>query len=300
MQKMINSRAAIGLALAIGRLVPPSVGYPLARFAARRIGSRRNSSMVRAARANQWVAGGESLSADELTRAVQDTFSHTAHCLYNLYHNLNDGAAMLKLVEFDSRAMRLIADARAAKQPAVIVGLHLSNFDFIMRAAAGQGLRVLGIAVAESGADSGYAWQNELRRSVGVEVMPASLSAVREAVQRLKQGETVVTGVDRPLPDAKHRLQFFGRPARLSVMHVHLALRAKVPIFVAAGIMRSDGKYHITVSDPITMRAYPDRKKEIVRNAEEVLSVAESFIRQAPRQWAMFHPVWPEVMDIMP
>jgi KDO2-lipid IV(A) lauroyltransferase len=39
---------------------------------------------------------------------------------------------------------------------------------------------------------------------------------------------------------------------------------------------------------------------EIVQNAENVLKVAEGFIRQAPGQWEMTFPVWPEAMNEVP
>jgi predicted LPLAT superfamily acyltransferase len=35
-------------------------------------------------------------------------------------------------------------------------------------------------------------------------------------------------------------------------------------------------------------------------NTEMVLKVAEGYIRQAPYQWAMFYPVWPEALNEMP
>jgi len=48
------------------------------------------------------------------------------------------------------------------------------------------------------------------------------------------------------------------------------------------------------------MESYPDRHQEIILNAERVLSIAEAAIRRAPQQWAMFYPVWPEMLDKMP
>jgi KDO2-lipid IV(A) lauroyltransferase len=77
-------------------------------------------------------------------------------------------------------------------------------------------------------------------------------------------------------------------------------LKARVPVFVVATMMQADGTYHFQVSEPITMISHPNRGMEIIMNAEAVLRVAEDFIRQAPQQWSMPFPVWPEVMDQVP
>ena len=48
------------------------------------------------------------------------------------------------------------------------------------------------------------------------------------------------------------------------------------------------------------MLQYADLVQEIVSNAEAVLEVLEGVILRAPDQWAMFYPVWPDVMDKVP
>jgi KDO2-lipid IV(A) lauroyltransferase len=207
---------------------------------------------------------------------------------------------MQRLIVFSRQAEEMIV--RTQRDPVsqhgstgiVIVGIHLSNFDLVMQAAGALGLSVQVLSAAQPG--SGYRWQNELRRQRGLEITPASITAVRQAVERLRSGGSVLTGIDRPIFDSKHRPRFFGRPACLPVHHIYLALKAKAPIYLFASILSSDGVYRISASDPIKMRPYSDRETELLRNAEAVLEVAESFIRQAPQQWSMFFPVWPEAL----
>ena len=47
------------------------------------------------------------------------------------------------------------------------------------------------------------------------------------------------------------------------------------------------------------MQKRSDRDEEILMNAEKVLEVAEVMIRQAPEQWSMFYPVWPDVLPML-
>lgn len=297
-QSISNSRFGLVVAMGIGKLLPPAIGYRLSQRLADRIANRKADPMVRAVRANQWVVSQGELSSVELDQAVRDTFRLQARYIYTLYRNLNNPTAMQRMVEMSPHMQEIIEGTRQGKINVVITGIHLSNFDLVAYAAARQGLRALGLGVDNPG--GGYRWQYEMRRRSGFEVVPASMVALREAARRLQDGKSVLTGLDRPLPESKYRPLFFNRPAALPVLHIHLALKARVPVYVVAAIMRADGRYHISSSDPIHMQPHPDRHTEIIQNAETVLQVAEDYIRQAPRQWAMFYPVWPEALDEMP
>jgi KDO2-lipid IV(A) lauroyltransferase len=156
------------------------------------------------------------------------------------------------------------------------------------------------MALSLSQPGSGYRWQNELRSEWGIDMAPASMASLLEAARRLRAGGTVISGLDRPLPGSKYRPRFFGRPAALSAMHVFLALKTNVPIYVLAAVMRPDGVYAIKGSEPVQMVPRPDRHTELIYNAERVLAVAEDFIRLAPYQWSMFYPVWPEALEEVP
>jgi KDO2-lipid IV(A) lauroyltransferase len=296
-QEVINSRLGVGFALWLGRVTPPAVGYRVCDYMADQVTARYGWDMVQAVRANQWVIGDQP-SSDELDRIVQDTFRHTAHCLYDHYHNLYNRSAMQRLVEYEPNVDMLLSAIKNGEKNAILVGPHMSNFDFVARAIAMSGVQLMALSFSEPG--SGYRWQNELRRESGIDIAPASMAALLQAVRRLREGGTVITGLDRPLPGSKYEPRFFGRPAALPAMHVLLSLKTNVPVYVLSAVMRPDGIYVIKGSGPIHMVSRPDRHDEIVHNAERVLAEGEAFIRMAPHQWSMFYPVWPEVLENVP
>jgi len=297
-QGIINSRLGVGLALWLGRVMPPSLGYRLGDLLADRVASRRSWDLVRAVRANQWVVGRSEVAADALDQGVRDTFRHTAHCLYDHYHNLSNPSAIESLVAYEPNVDRLLTAMSRGEGNGIIVGPHLSNFDFVARAIALRGVGLMALSFSQPG--SGYRWQNELRKSWGIDIAPASTGSVLRAARRLRAGGTVITALDRPLSGSRYRPRFFNRPAALSAMHVFLALKTNAPIYVLAAVMRPDGVYMIKGSEPIEMEPGPDREREIVYNAERVLTAAEGFIRLAPYQWSMFYPVWPEALEEVP
>jgi KDO2-lipid IV(A) lauroyltransferase len=139
-----------------------------------------------------------------------------------------------------------------------------------------------------------------MRQRVGMRLLPASLGAFRQALRHLQQGGMVVTGIDRPIPQPQVCPRFFGRPAALHMHHIFLAIKAHVPVVIAAPILQEDGKYHVFASDFLEMDSHLDPDVEMLQNAEKVLRIAEEFIRRAPQQWSVPLPVWPQVMDLVP
>jgi KDO2-lipid IV(A) lauroyltransferase len=292
-QEIINGRLGIAFALGLARTLPPAIGYRVALFLAERIAARRNFGMVQAVRANQWVLHNEEPNAAELDMLVKKAFRHTARCLYDLYHNLHDLPRMDKLIDFGPDFGPLVERINGRERGMVIVGPHLSGFDFVAQAAAMSGMRAMVITFARP--SEGYKWQNDIREYAGLEIAPASMGVMKAAVKRLKEGGAVVTGVDRPVPDPRYKPLFFGHPSSLPVHHITLALRAKVPVLVAGVIMRPEHIYEVVVSEPIEMEEFGDRDKDILGNAERVLEVTAELICRVPEQWTMTYPVWPDI-----
>jgi len=120
------------------------------------------------------------------------------------------------------------------------------------------------------------------------------------ARNRLAQGGGVLTGLDRPLVGSqldKYRPKFFGHEANLPVTYIRMAKEANAPIFVMSCKSQPDSTYSLESSGPIWVTPMDILEQEIVDNAERVLAEAEKLIREVPEQWAMFYPVWPDIME---
>jgi lauroyl/myristoyl acyltransferase len=145
---------------------------------------------------------------------------------------------------------------------------------------------------------SAYKAENELRRKIGLEATPLTFSSFREAKHRLKAGQCVITGLDRPVDkdEVKYPIRFFGREANLPGFYPKLALDSGAIVRVGYGITQEDGSFLLDCSEPIEMNRYDDNIREVVLNVEKVVGVAERFIRHEADHWAMLYPVWPEAL----
>jgi KDO2-lipid IV(A) lauroyltransferase len=254
--------------------------------------------MTRAVRANQWIARGESLEKEALDQIVYETLCQSARSIFDLYHYIQNREATRRLVFLDLATQQLIQRPEFDKRGLVVAGLHLSNFDLVLDWVCRQGWQPLVLTIPDP--QGGRRTEYERRKKIGINLLPASVGAIRQALQHLQQGGVVLTGIDRPIPEPKARPRFFGRPAALPMHHVFLATKAQVPVMVLVTNLQSDGKYHILTSELIEMDPHPDREVEMLQNAGKVLSVAEKYIRQAPQQWSISLPVWPETLSLVP
>ncbi len=288
---------SVNLGLFLGKVIPLKTGHRLAQSVGAWIARHPSYKMVQGVRANQWVAGDEQMSAEELKAQTRLVFQSVVRSLFDYYYYIRRPEKLKEIIRLSPQAQAAFTEGGEGHS-AILMIPHMSNFDLM-----GHALTLFGIKVqilSFPAPNEAYKMQNRLREEVGVVVTPMSFSAFRAAKSRLKSGGYVVTGLDRPMPadsKEKYRPRFFGREASLPVIHVRLAKETGAAVYVMACMAQPDGTYLLESSQPYIMEEMPDLQEETILNAERLLAEAEKFIRKAPEQWAMFYPVWPEVLE---
>jgi phosphatidylinositol dimannoside acyltransferase len=298
LKAVINSKWGMRLVEVIGTIFPPSLGHIFSDVMVRWIISHPNNPQVRAVRTNQWVIHGKGSDQAYVDCATRAVFQHSGRCLYDMYHYYNNPSGLNKKVELSQDTFEYIERSRKEKYGVLVVGPHLSNFDLCIRTLGFNGMQALVLSYPNP--SSSYQMQNELRTMNNMEAIPLTISALRKAMERLKSGGIVLTGVERPIEKPKYTINFFGEPAALPVTHVQLALNARVPVIIIAGHMRPDGTYYIETTEELKLRPNIDHKLEITRNAEMILERLEAIISLYPQQWLMLYPVWPQLLELAP
>ncbi len=293
-EQVIGSTGALKLAVSIARATPPGLGYPIARLAAGWISARRNSSLVRAVRSNQWVVAGEIGAPQLLDQTVKAVFRYSGYSIYELYHHIQSPEEIARLYTIDRSFQPILDCPEFDRRGLVVAGFHMAGFDLGLQCLRLNQFKPLVITLPDP--KRGRLLEFETRQKSGIDMALGSFSGMRQAIRHLQRGGIVLTGIDHPLPGLDHQPCFFGHPAALPVHHVFLALRTHVPVVIAFTRLEEDGKYHIHASEAIEMNPYPDRVEELLINAEKVLDMAAAFIRKAPQQWLIFQPVWPAML----
>jgi KDO2-lipid IV(A) lauroyltransferase len=293
-QKLLFSPTTNRVGLHLGEALSPKAGNWVVKQLTNFISRRKNFEQIKAVRANQWVISGQILSEQALKERVRQVYYSSGVSLYDYFHCLRKEDRIRALIQFDDNLLYFLKRVKSGKERTLGLVLHMGAFDLSGYAIALRGARPLVLAYPNP--NPGYQWQNELRKQAGLNVEPLTMESFQQATRHLRQGGTVITGVDRPWPGGQYHPKFYGKPSDIPVTTIQMAIRTETPVMILACIRQPDHRYILHASELMELHKHPDRDVELLENTERVLSVAEEFITRAPEQWAMFYPVWPEII----
>lgn len=296
LQSVLNSAEALRVGLWLGRHVPPAVGHRLADAVTAALARRRSASLYRHLLYNLQVALGPDVDDTMVHRTAAQVLRNTGRSYYTFYHAYAQGRqAVLDRVEVHPQVFAYLDDLAYQRRGALIVGGHLSGFDLGAIAFGYMGYRIAALAYAAP--TSGYDLQNQIRQQAGLEWLPIDPSVLRRAINFLREGGLIITGVDRPDPHGGGELlPFFGRPARLPVGHVRLALQTGVAVgVVVTEYLAAQDRVRVYLAGMLEMEQVGTRQENVLHNARRVLAILERAILAHPDQWQMFYPVWETV-----
>ena len=216
---------------------------------------------------------------------------------FDFYHFYGNPEKILSHVNLGKDFPKIL-ERQKQNQSTIYVAPHISNFDLLGQALALQGIQLQILSYPNP--NEAYQAQNKMREKTGLKITPASFEALRLAKKRLRNGGSVLTGLDRPIGDQKYLPNFFGEPAPLPVAYIRLAIETKSPIIVVTPHALGDGTYKLLLSEPVNMVSHPDLHTEIIVNTERILTIAETYILANINQWFMFYPIWPHLISEAP
>ncbi len=289
-----NTAVVTRLAMSLARWLPAAAGQGVADVAARLAARDSRSALTTAIRSNQAVARGMPFESPQLEQAVLEVLRHGMRAHADVFRAMAIGRqALLASTLLDESLRHLLDDALGSGRGLILVGAHMSAFEFMLLTLADRGYP--GLALAAANPTGSYRVQNDIRRRHGLDVQPIDRQALRKAIDCLRQGKMVMTGVDRP--DAAGRpLRLFGRTAQLPVGHARLAMHTGAWL-VAAGC-HSNGPHHYRAIGLGTLdpRDFGEGDDGVMALAQAVLFLYEPELRARPQEWLMYFPLWPELI----
>jgi len=292
LQDFISSKLMTRLGIVIGQHTPRRVGYGLARIAAGVI-ARRKPEVYWTVRANLRQILGPEAEDLALHRMTHQVFFHAGQTYYDFFHAIGQPKEVLaEAVPIPDEILAFARAETARGQGVLVLAAHMSNFDLLGLSMGARDLPIQMLSLANP--QAGFHLLNYLRATAGFEVTPITPQSLRAAIRRLKSGGIVLTGVDRPIPEDRELVEFFGRPAYLPVGPVRLALMTGALVIMASCYYEPDKGYALKVTEPLEMIRTGDRKRDLMTNVRRVADILEQHVRARPEQWMMFHPFWPE------
>lgn len=137
-----------------------------------------------------------------------------------------------------------------------------------------------------------FEWFADLRRSLGITIVPLGPGAAAGITKALHAGEVVGLLSDRDLVGNGIGVTFFGERTTLPGGAATLALRTGAPLLTAA-VFFEGSKHRGTISAPLDTGRRGSLREDIERITQDIAVRLEDYIRHAPEQWHVFQPNWP-------
>ncbi len=186
-------------------------------------------------------------------------------------------------------------EAALAQGNGVILALpHLGGWEWAGRWLTDKGLRMT-VVVEPLEPPELFEWFVELRKDLGMTVVPLGPGAGSAVLKALRNNDVVCLLCDRDLDRTGVEVQFFGERTTLPAGPATLSLRTGAPL-LPVGVYftpRYNG-HHGLVRPPIPTERHGGGLRDDVGRVTQLLAhELEFLIRRAPEQWHMFQPNWP-------
>ena len=291
-QDFFSSKLVTQVGVLIGQHVPRKVGYGLAQMAANII-ARRKPEVYWTVRGNLRQIIGPEVNENALHDVTRQVFAHAGQTYYDFFNAIGQPPEILaKAVHIPESLFMHINSGMARGRGVLLLGMHMSNFDLTILSLGAHGLPIQVLTVADPRA--GFRFLNRLRVKAGFEVTPITPESLRAALRRLRNGGVVITAGDRPIPEDRELITFFGRPAYLPLGPARLAMMSEATVLMAGCHYDSHDGYAMHVTGPIEMVRTGDWRRDILANTSRLSTILERYVRAHPEQWMMFYPLWPD------
>ncbi len=189
-------------------------------------------------------------------------------------------------------ALETVAQARARGRGVLLISAHFGNWDYAGMLVASQA--PLWILIEHLKDERLNSMVQEQRRGVGMHLLPIQ-DALRPMMRILREGGTLATPIDRPMPPGEGvPVRFFGRttfvPRALGALAVKLG-SAMVPGFVWYDW---HGGYYVRAFPAMTIEPSGDDTADVIAATQAMFDALEIIVRLDPTQWFMFRQFWPD------
>lgn len=276
----------------VARSLPERFAYAFAELAGR-TKARFTPGQARQVARNIARITGKSASSPEVASLVVDAYSSYGRYWMETFRYAKETEEFW-LDRFVLEGKQHLDAVLEAGHGAVVLVPHCGNWDACGGYMGSIGMGVVSVAEVLRPRRL-YHFFVDHRQRLGMRIYPAIRGITRTLVAELEAGAVVAILGDRDLRGDGPEVTFFGDKATFPAGPASLALRAGVPLLVAAiySHVFEDGRrgWMAKISEPIPLPE--DRARGSTKAlTQEAAKLLEPFIAERPEEWHVFSPFW--------
>ena len=224
--------------------------------------------------------------------AVRRVFINLTKDYYDLVLlGCSEPQEILELVE--ASGLERLREQHASGRGVLAVFFHTAGFNLAAQLALTEDLRAC-IVAEPLKLRRMRVLVNSLRSSLGVKLIPADRSGVRQIVRVLRSRGTVVLAGDRDVTGTGVPVRLFGACATLPAAAAALALRTHAAVVPVHICRLPDNRVSLRIGESIATEDTGDFDADVRRITQELAFAFERELRTHPHQWVMVQPAWTE------
>lgn len=170
---------------------------------------------------------------------------------------------------------------------------HLGGWEWAGRWMTDRGYRLTVVVEALEPPEL-FEWFADLRKELGMTVVPTGPKAGPAVLKALRDNEVVCLLCDRDIERNGVSVEFFGERTTLPAGPATLGLRVGAPILPVGCYFTNDyNGHHALVRPPLATTRTGALRDDVARITQSLAHELEFLIRRAPEQWHLFQPNWP-------
>ncbi|MFM2078600.1 MAG: hypothetical protein RJA49_2490 [Actinomycetota bacterium] len=186
-----------------------------------------------------------------------------------------------------------ITDALDAGNGCIFALPHLGGWEWAGRWMTDQGFPMTVVVEALEPPEL-FQWFADLRKELGMTVIPTGPGAAAAVTKALKDNQIVCLLCDRDIERNGVDVEFFGERTTLPAGPAMLGLRVGSPVLpVGCYFTPAHNGHHALVRPPLSMVRQGGLREDVSRITQNLARELEFLIRRAPEQWHLFQPNWP-------
>ncbi|MCF8091000.1 MAG: lysophospholipid acyltransferase family protein [Desulfotignum sp.] len=226
---------------------------------------------------------------EKIDRTARQVFVNIVGIVFEVAWSCPLSRAQL-LSHFTVRGLAHLHAAHARAKGVLVVTCHMGNFEMLIPAIEGTGLKGYAIYRKLDFVPLEKLMRN-LRQRFGVTMIPMR-GASRTLEHILRQGGVVGTLLDQNVDWYKGVfVKFFGRPACTNSGLAKLVMKTKASV-VPMYTIRHGRNYHIEFLPEIPLVITGDDIKDIETNTQNFTTAVETMVRKCPDQYFWVHNRW--------
>jgi KDO2-lipid IV(A) lauroyltransferase len=196
------------------------------------------------------------------------------------------------------RSMRVdgfqhITDALELGNGCIFALPHMGGWEWAGRWMTDQGFKLTVVVEALEPPEL-FEWFADLRKELGMNVVPTGPTAGPAVLKALRNNEIVCLLCDRDIERNGVEVEFFGERTTLPAGPATLGLRVGSPILPVGCYYTPAYNGHLAlVRPPLPAQRQGGLREDVARITQSLARELEFLIRRAPEQWHLFQPNWP-------